>query len=331
MKKYILILLAILIGSCGNGTEKAQDEVKTLIFGAGTAQDHFQFQGFLKFKEYVEEQTQGKILVEAYPNNEIGVDAEVLEQLKLKTAHISVPSPAVMANFSPVMNLLALPFTFPSQEKALEVVGGSWGDKLTKKVEESGYTVIGYTPFGFRQLSTTEKPVNQLDDFKGLKIRTLQNKMHMDVFSSFGASPVGMPFSELFSALQQGVVDGQENPLAHIYAQRLYEALQYIITTAHVFDWAVMVMDKDFFYSLSIEEQKILKDGAQVAIDYMDQAIAKDDQSAREKMIESGIKFIDPSPEFIIQMRETAKPIVSRYGQEIDKELYDELVSSLLK
>ena len=329
MKKLACILLTVLLSSCGSGEAKPSDDVKTLIFGAGTARDHFQFQGFLKFKEYVEAETKGKIIVEAYPNNEIGIDAEVLEQLKLGTAHISVPSPAVMANFSPSMNLLALPFTFPSQEKALEVVGGPWGDKLTKKVEESGYTVIGYTPFGFRQLSTTKKPISNMNDFEGLKIRTLQNKMHMDVFSALGANPVGMPFSELFSALQQGVVDGQENPLAHIYAQRLYEALQYIITTGHVFDWAVMVMDKKFFYSLSAEEQKILKDGAQVAIDYMDNAIAADDQKAREIMTEAGIKFIDPSPEFMSQIRDTAAPVVSRYGQEINKELYEELESLL--
>ncbi len=161
--------------------------------------------------------------MQIYPSNQLGNDQEALEQIKFNAVQMNLPSPAVLGNIVKDFNILTLPFIFPNEEIANQVVDGEWGKMLSSKLEKAGYVGLGYGNFGFRHVTNNVRPISKVSDMDGLKLRTMQNRAHLDAFRSLGANPTPMAFSELFSSLQQGVVDGQENPYTNIYSQRLYE------------------------------------------------------------------------------------------------------------
>ena len=325
-KIIILCLLVLLVMGCGK--EKKQ---KVMKVGIGVPESHFEYKGMMEFKKYIEKETGGNIQVEVFPSNQIGVDSEVLEQIQIGVSQMNLPDPAVLGNYVSEFNLLSLPFLFKDKETAIKITKGEWGKKLLSKLEENGYVGLGFGPFGFRHVSNSKKPIENLDDFEGLKIRTMSNNSHLEVFRELGTNPTPMPFSELFSALQQGVVDGQENPLMNIYSNKLHEVQKYITLDGHVFSWVVFVVGRDFYDSLSLEEQKILQKASDVAIDYMSEELSKDDQLAMEEMKKAGVEFTIPTDEFIREIKSTVQPTVDKFGKEIDAELYEELLTEIKK
>ncbi len=328
MKKLIaLICVLALAGTfvfAGGGSDDS-GKAKKMVVGFGVPDGHFEQRALVEFKNYIETNTNGAIEVELHGSNSIGVDLEVLEQIKINVAQMNLPSPAVLANIIPEANLLAIPFLFSSQEMALDIVNGPWGKQLEPYFEKAGYVSLGFAPFGFRHLSSAQRPLDSMEALKGFKLRTLQNNMHVEIFSALGANPTPMPFSEMFTALQQGVIDGQENPLGNIYSQKLHEALTSITLNGHVFDWLAIVVGKDFYDGLTAEQQKIINEAADIAIQYMADALIEDDEKARIAMEADGIIFIEPSQEFLNDMREGAAVVSDRFGNEINSELYNSL------
>nr|WP_277422701.1 TRAP transporter substrate-binding protein [Photobacterium sanguinicancri] len=220
-------------------------QAKTMRIGIGVPESHFEFAAMQKFEKYVEDNTD--ISVTIYPSNQLGNDQEALEQIKFNAVQMNLPSPAVLGNIVKDFNILTLPFIFPNDDVANQVVDGEWGQELSSKLEKAGYVGLGYGNFGFRHVTNNVRPIKTIADMDGLKLRTMQNKAHLDAFRSLGANPTPMAFSELFSSLQQGVVDGQENPYTNIYSQRLYEVQKYVSDTGHVYSWVVFVVGKKFY------------------------------------------------------------------------------------
>lgn len=238
---------------------------------------------------------------------------------------MNLPDPAVLGTFVKEFQFLSFPFIFDSQEKAMEVCNGEWGQELLKKLEKAGYVGLGFGPFGFRHVTNNAREIKTLEDFKGLKIRTMQNPLHLRVFRALGANPTPMPFSELFSALQQGVVDGQENPMMNIYSQKISEVQKYGTMTGHVYSWVVLVVGKNFYDSLTPEQQTIMQESADIAIAYMAESVAKDDETAREEMAKTGLVFVEPSEEFKTKIKEIVAPILEKEGDKINKDMYKKL------
>lgn len=297
---------------------------KIMRIGLGVPESHFEYKGMELFKRNVEENTNGAVKVELYPSNQLGVDQEVLEQIKFGAAQMNLPDPAILGNLVKDFQILSLPYIFDSQEEAVKITKGEWGKELLTKLDKAGYVGLGFAPFAFRHVTNNAREIKSIEDFKGLKIRTMQNPIHLEVFRVLGTNPTPMPFSELFSALQQGVVDGQENPLMNVYSNKLNEVQKYGTMTGHVFSWVVLVVGKNFYSSLTPEEQKTLHDAADLAIDYMDAAVISDDKMAREEMAKTKLNFIDPSPEFKQQIKEKVQPIVDKAGKKVNKKLYED-------
>ena len=324
MKKIILGLV-VLLAACG----QQETKTKKIVIGFGVPDGHFEQEALVKFKEYVEDKSKGSLEVELHSGNSIGVDQEVLEQMKIGVAQMNLPAPSVLANFVPAMSLLEFPFLFEDQQMALEIVNGPWGERLNAGLEKSGYVSLGIAPFGVVNMSTTEKMIQSMADLKGLKVRTVQNNMRLAFYRAWGANPTPMPFSELFSALQQGVVDGQENPLSNIYSQRLHEALKYIIMTEHIYSWVVVTVSKTFFDGLTAEEQQILRDAGDIVVESMSSAVIEEDLAARKAMEKDGIIFVEPTEVFIQDLRAAAAPEADRFGAEIDSEIYNALKTEI--
>ena len=304
-------------------------QAKTMRIGIGVPESHFEFAAMQKFEKYVEDNTD--ISVTIYPSNQLGNDQEALEQIKFNAVQMNLPSPAVLGNIVKDFNILTLPFIFPNDEVANQVVDGKWGQELSSKLEKAGYVGLGYGNFGFRHVTNNVRPIKTIADMDGLKLRTMQNKAHLDAFRSLGANPTPMAFSELFSSLQQGVVDGQENPYTNIYSQRLYEVQKYVSDTGHVYSWVVFVVGKKFYDDLTADEQATMQQAARVAIDHMRVSVKAQDEKSLQGMIDAGLVYTPLSPEVKAEMHEKVAPVVQKYADRINPDLYKKLTEEVTK
>ncbi|MDD1783401.1 TRAP transporter substrate-binding protein [Enterovibrio sp. ZSDZ35] len=331
MKKTLtsIIVSMALFGLTGCG--ESGDDVKVMKVGIGVPESHFEFKAMKSFEAFVEEQTQGKLDVQIYASNQLGNDQEVLESIKLNTVQMNLPAPAVMGNIVKEFNILELPFIFPTEDIANQVVDGQWGKDLLGKLENAGYVGLGYGNFGFRHVTNSIKPITQLSDFEGLKLRTMQNRSHLDAFRALGSNPTPMPFSELFSSLQLGTVDGQENPFTNIYSQRLFEVQPYASDTGHVYSWVVFVVGKKFYDGLTPEYQKILQQGADIVKEEMRSAVRIQDEESLQKMIEAGVEFHQLTDAAKEEIREAVAPVVKKHGDQIDPAFFSELQKEVNK
>lgn len=235
----------------------------------------------------------------------------------------------IIGNFSKEFGLLSLPYLFDNEAQVEAVVEGEFGRRLLADLEKIGYVGLGFGNFGFRHTTNSKKPINTVEDMKGLKIRTMTTPIHLEVFEAMGANPTPMAFSELFSALQQGVVDGQENPLMNIYANKLHEVQKYLTLDGHVFTFVTFVVSKDWYDKLDSGNQQILRDGVQIACDYMKESCESEDALALEKMKEAGVQAVELTPEAKEGFRKAVQGVSEKYGNEIDLEKYKELLDTI--
>ncbi len=302
---------------------------KTMRIGIGVPESHFEYVAMEKFEQHVESATNNSIKVTVYPSNQLGSDQEALEQIKFNAVQMNLPSPAVLGNIVKDFNILTLPFIFPTEEIANQVVDGEWGQELSSKLDKAGYVGLGYGNFGFRHVTNNVRPIQTLEDFKGLKLRTMQNKAHLDAFRALGANPTPMAFSELFSSLQQGVVDGQENPYTNIYSQRLYEVQKYVSDTGHVYSWVVFVVGKKFYDGLTEQEQTALQEGAKIAINHMRSAVKDTDEQSLQNMIDAELTYTPIDPAVKAEILEKVTPVVQEYADKINPDLYKKLTQQV--
>jgi len=341
----MLMLLFLVVACGGNNTdnnetasdnnnnnggvdeEAAADAEFTIRAGIGLNSEHPQYIGLLEFKEIVEERTDGAIVVETYHSSQLGDDRSMMEALQLGSQEVTIPSTAPIANFVPEYTVFDFPFLFPNEEVADEVLSGEVGQKLLDMLDDQNMVGLAYWENGFRDLTNDEKPVATMDDFQGLTIRTMENDLHLDAFSALGANPTPMAFGELFTAMQQGTVDGQENPYATIYLEGYYEVQEHISDTHHVYSPFVFLIAQPFFESLPAEYQEIVADAAEEAGRYQIDLQREANQEYLESLIEAGMTFTEISDEARAEMQEAVQPTIDDYadivGEELVQEVYD--------
>ncbi len=308
------------------GIEGQPEQKVTMKVSVGVADNHFEAIAVNKMKDYIEEQTGGNFTVEIFTGAQIGNDQEVFEGLKLGVADMLPCGTDIIGNFSKNFGLLSLPYLFDNEKQVEAVVEGEFGQNLLKELEDIGYVGLGFGNFGFRHTTNSKRPINSVQDMKGLKIRTMTTPIHLEVFEALGANPTPMAFSELFSALQQGVVDGQENPLMNIYSNKLHEVQQYLTLDGHVFTFVTFVVSKEWYDKLDPSYQQILNDGIKIATDYMKESCESEDALALEKMKEAGVEVTELTPEAKDEFRDAVRGVSEKYGNEINPDKYKEML-----
>ena len=211
------------------------------------------------FAKRVEELSHGKIKVKVFPNAQLCGDKVVLRKLKFGTVQMAAPSFSKFTGLVPQLALFDLPFLFKNDEHLHKVLDGEVGQKLLEMVNKKGYVALAYWDNGFKQLTDSKRPLIKPEDCKGLKFRVMSSKVLIEQFKALGAIPVVMPFSEVYSALQQGVVDGQENTISNIYTKKFYEVQRYMTLTNHGYLGYMVVMSKKFWNKLPNDMKKIIK------------------------------------------------------------------------
>jgi TRAP-type transport system periplasmic protein len=233
-----------------------------LKLGHGSAIDNPRHIASVKFADLVKAKTNGRLEVAVSPSSQLGNDPAMITALRTGALDITANSQGAVAATVPEYNAFGMPFLFADVNAAFKVMDGPVGKELAAKTEDKGMIVLGYWDNGIRQMTNSKRPLNNPADLNGLKMRTPPDAVTMDIMKAVGATPQQIAFSELYVALQQGVVDGQENPLANIWSAKLYEVNKYISMTGHKYEMSPFLMSKRTWDKLSAADHKAVMEAA---------------------------------------------------------------------
>lgn len=294
---FLALVLIAAAGVWAAGGKETSDPKITIKFAHFTDVNHAGHLATVRFAERVTERTDGAITFEIYPNNELGNPPEVLEQNILGVIDMSTPTQGSLDKYSKKFAAVMCPFVFDGYEHAWAVLDGPFADWVRPDLEEQGLVLLSTWEYGFRQITNSVRPINRVEDLKGLKMRVPPEIQFVAAFQAAGASAQQIAFSELYLSLQQQVVDGQENPLATIYTNKLYETQPYLAISNHIYSSQVHVISKNVWDRLTPEQQKILKEESVNAGRYMRELVVNQEQEYIEKLEGVGMKVTYPDPE----------------------------------
>ena len=284
-----------------------------------------------KFAEEVDRLSGGSIKIQVYANSTLGGDRELLESCKDGDIPFVVQNTAPQVTFIPDLAIFDVPCAFENLDECREVLDDAEFSSLVSKVyEDGGYQLLGIADQGFRVMSTN-KPVKGIGDFKGQKIRTMENPFHLAFWKSIGANPTPMSFAEVYIGLQQHTIDAQENPYEVIVSNRLYEQQDYVVETNHLPHLITLIMNDEFFKGMPEENQRILKEAAATATEYARQA--SDDRIAdRVKTIEdSGTEILKIDEKTYKAIVEESAGVRDSIHEKVDSEVYDKFIECIDK
>ncbi|HQZ03061.1 MAG TPA: TRAP transporter substrate-binding protein [Thauera sp.] len=274
----------------------------------------------VKFKEEVERNSKGRIEINVRPAAQLGGDVEIIEQTQMGLVHIAIPPTGNLANFEPKMYLFDLPFLMPDNAAMKRVLDGPVGRELLDTLDKSNLYGVNYWGAGFRQMTNNVRPITQPDDLKNIKMRTLQAPAILATYRAYGANPTAMAFTEVYNGLQQGVVEGQENPLANIYSMRFQEVQKNMTLTRHAYHTYAAVMNKAAWNSLPDDLKKVMRDAFDVGRDYAREVTDTEDARILAE-IKGQIDIRELSPEGRAAFIEKSKPIYKEFESRVTPEL----------
>lgn len=281
-----------------------------------------------KVAELIEAKSGGSIKVDVYPNAQLGGDRELIESTQAGSLAMTTLTTAPMVSFIPELAVFDMPVALTDLDVAYEVVNGEFGDLIKQKYDDAGFKLLMIVPDSFRIMSSNVD-VKKFEDFKGIDIRTMENKYHMAFWKNLGANPTPLAFGELYIALQQGLVKAQENPYATITASKLYEQQKYIVNTNHIMFLSTTVMNKDIYDGLSAEHKAVIDESFAEAADFAFAEGSRQAGVALQTLKDAGLEIIDLSDEEYAKVQEAAKPVYEMIKEDIGSELVDALLKAL--
>jgi tripartite ATP-independent transporter DctP family solute receptor len=221
----------------------------------------------------------------------------------------------LLAGVSKDFSLVDLPLLFDGPQQADAVMDGPFGKALSEELPAKGLVGLGYWELGFRNLTNSRRPINRIDDIAGLKIRVVQTPVFIDMFSALGANPVPMPFPEVYTALETGTVDGQENPFNLILASKLFEVQKHLALTRHVYNPQIVLISKKTWDKFNDDERKLFQEAALEARDYQRAVSREQNTKALEELKANGMQVTEFPPEEVAKLREKTKPVYDKHAE----------------
>lgn len=283
-------VLAGVAGAAGALVMPSRAKAAPIVIRIGTtvAVGHPENVGARKIKELVEAKSNGELQVQIFTDSQIGDQRTMVENLRNGVQEMTWVTVGFFGSYEPILNVVESGYLFRDSQHSYAVFDGPFGNEIRALVEKHGVKLLGYYEAGMRHLTNSARPVRNPDDLKGLKIRTPQAKYHLNTLKLMGANPVGMPFPEVYPALQQKVVDGQENPLSNIYAAKFYEVNKYLSLTGHL-HLTHMVLYSDRLWSrLSPAHQEIVRAAVVESQDTQRKAVRDDDAKLLDELKKAG-------------------------------------------
>ena len=330
MKKLtsgILSLAAVLALVCLASTTVFAAPVKLKV-SMGDPDSHFIVRTMNSvFKKQIEEQSQGEIIVEVYTGGVLGDYRESLEGLQMGSVEAATVSGTSLTAFSPKFNCLGLPYLFSDRETLFEAYDGPVGKILFDELPSNGFHGLAFLDNGFRSISNSRHPVKTPDDVKGLKIRTLESAVAIATWRALGANPTPISYAEVYTALQQGVVDAQENPAVNMLEIKLHTVQKYYSLTRHQADLDFFVMSRAFYDKLSPKHQQIVMEAAVAFRDAQRNLFNEEEQKALAKMVAEGLIVNDLTDAERKLFQDKLQPLYTEFRGTVGAELMDLLLS----
>ena len=276
-----------------------------------------------QFAEDVLKGTDGRIAIRLQGGGALGGDREVIEGVQIGTVDMTVSSTSIVANFAPDLKVFDIPFLFRDFDHADAVLNGPIGDNILEELPSSGLIGLAFGGMGFRQLTNNVRPVKSPDDVAGLKIRTQQNDMHIAVWSDLGVLPTPMAIPEVYTALQQGVVDGQENPIGAILNNRFGEVQKYLSITDHAFTPLVLLISPSVYGALSDADKAVFVDAAEKAMARNRKEVEAVAKTGIEELEGQGVTVVEDVDK--AAFRAKLDPIFVRFSSEFGEERLKEI------
>lgn len=319
MRHFAKMLLAGAVAALMLPTvAEAEIHAQTLRFASAGSEGSPLVKGQRKFAEMVKEKSGGKIDVKVFPAGQLGGDMQAVSSLQGGVLQMSVMNAGLMASLAPDFAVLDLPFLFENPKEADAVMDGEVGKIFARELDAKGLVVLSYWELGFRQLTNSRHAVEKVDDIAGLKIRVVQSPIYLDMFTALGANAVPMPFPEVYTALETGTVDGQENPAPSILTAKLNEVQKFMTLTRHTYNPMVMLYSKPLWEKLDADEKQLLSDAALEAAQFQRQLSRDSDAKAIEAIAAAGTTVTTLSPEEVARFREKTKPVAEKYAAKAD-------------
>ena len=282
-----MVLTTFSLTGCGdsNATSENSGEKITIKLAGSVPDDHPITQGNFKFKELLEERTDGRFEVEVYPAGQLGSNREFYEACQNGNVQMAEAGAVILAAFTDKFKFMQMPYLFNSSESVQNFLNSEIGQQMCDEIgEETGLLPVAFYENGWQAVTNSKKEIHSPADLKGLKIRTQENNILLKIYETMGANPMPMAFTELFTAMQQKTVDGQVNPILIADTGNYYEVQSYLTDVNAVYDLASLVINKDFFDSLSEEDQITVKECAKEACEYQLKASSERSKQSEEKM-----------------------------------------------
>lgn len=306
-------------------TASAQTEVK---IGYALAENSHYGVAAKAFAESVEQATNGKFKFRQFPSSALGGEREMVEGLQLGTIEATIVSTGTLSNFVPSVGVTDIPFLFRDLKHARDVLDGPIGQEILPQFDERGLVALAWGEQGFRHITNNKHPINTPADLAGLKLRTMENPVHITAFETLGAAPTPMAWPEVIGALQQGTIDGQENPLSVIVSAKLNEVQKYLTLSGHVYSPAMLLVSKQFYDKLTDEDKAAFKDAAAKGVAAMRGFVDDVEKTGVETLKERGMQINELSVEQKAAFQASLKPAYEQYYEKYGKDLIDKIIAA---
>lgn len=294
-----------------------------LNFAHSTAQNSHYSMGVQAFGKKLSELSGGKYEIREQAAGALGGERDVIEGLQIGSVELTISSTGPLGNFVPEALVLDLPFLFKDYASARGVLDGEIGQELLAKVSENNLVALAWSENGFRHITNSNRPINTPADLQGLKIRTMENPVHMEAFRAAGASPTPMAFPEVFAALQQNVIDGQENPIPVITASKFWEVQNNLTLTGHVYSPAIILAAPSLWDGLSDEEKGWFQEAAKVAVEATRAKVEADEANGVALLRQNGMNVVETVDQAAFQqaVAPAYDSFKAKYGDEMLKRI----------
>ena len=333
MKKRLLIkTLAAAMALTAFGIAAAQDiKERTLKVGLQNPKGHPAVMGAEKFAEIVAAKSGGKIKVNLFPGGVLGGDAPTVSALQGGTVEMTVLNSGILASQVKEFAIYDFPFLFASAKEADSVVDGPFGKGLHAKLADKGIIGLAYWELGFRDLTNGKRPINKVEDIAGLKLRVIPNPINIDWVKALDANPTPLAFPELYAALEQKAVDGQENPVSVILANKFGEVQKYLTLTHHQYNPQSVIMSKKVWDTMSPAEKKIIQDAADEAGRYQRQVSRDQAASTIDQLKKAGMQVTELPPAEMAKLQLKMKPVIDKHAASVGETTVKDVMAELAK
>jgi tripartite ATP-independent transporter DctP family solute receptor len=309
----------------------AQVQERNIRVSNGVNEDHPVGNGVKAMTECLAEKSGGKMKLTAFWGGALGGDLQATQALRSGTQEMVITSTSPLVGIAPELGVFDLPFLVSSEEEADQLLDGEFGQYISEKMPNYGVVNLAYWENGFRNLTNSQRPVTKWEDLEGMKVRVMQNNVFLDAFQNMGANATPMAFGEVFSALETGTIDAQENPFVTIDTSKFYEVQDYLSVTRHAYTPFMVLFSKPIWDTYSPEEQQILKDCAIVGRDVQRQVSRELSEKSLAKLQEAGMEVNELSPEEQTRMREKATTVYEKHASTIGEETIKRVEEALAK